>query len=144
MGRPRRRGEAQDGHRRVTREVENASDSFPSTKMRWTVWFDATGCSSVPNLTGIADADGLGAGLGEFDVTNLPNNEGIYAVGTFGGGLFYMVPETTVRDSSFQVRSQIDFQSGDCIQSNTDGQDGSSLEVVFAWGVLNPPFTVVP
>ena len=111
----------------------------------WVIWLASNDCSGQAYLTGVAGPDGLGGGIGMFDVTDLPNTKGIYSIGTGRGssGIFFMDPGVKARPT-ISVMSEIEPFTGDCIDASVVGERQlTPITTVIEHGVLQPPFTIV-
>ena len=110
----------------------------------WVIWLPSNDYSGQAYLSGVAGPDGLGGGIGEFDVTNLPNTKGIYSVGTASGSsaMFFMDPGVTARPT-ITVMSEIEPFTGNCIDATVIGtRQLTPITTVIGHGILQPPFSI--
>ena len=110
----------------------------------WVIWLPSNDCSGQAYLTGVAGPDGLGGGIGMFDVTDLPNTKGIYSVGTASGSsaMFFMDPGVTARPT-ISVMSAIASVTGNCIDATVVGtRQLTPITTVIGHGILQSPFSV--
>lgn len=123
------------------REIRAEGYTFPDTTQRWAIYFESTNCSGAGLLTGVANSDGLGGGIGFFDVSGLPNSAGVYAVGSYAPSLYFM--DTTVQDRpTITIGSAVSHTTGVCAQA-TLTQQLTPIQPVFPVGLLTPPFSIV-